>query len=456
MSCTSSGLRTAALPRNVSFADAAALLDDGQSRTWQRTKLRQGIEGRLKAETPCGPILDSVSVPLLDGGEYEWHFLRPAACLCSLCQGNEAFGDFLSLHPTPRIACYMDEVKPGNVLKPDAGRGQACFYWTVVEWPSWFQVRDCGWMFFGAFPQKLLSNVAGGYSALFAKMLGEFFENSFMNFRTGFPCRTSAGLFALQASLGFVTSDEKALQQLWLLRGASGTKPCPFCSNVIGHMPASRLQDDEELVHYTCRFPHRFRLHTSQSFQLMRDRLEAVKDRKKDLKEKGQLYGLSYDEKGVLWHPTLRSVVDPVQHTMMDWMHILAASGGLAQYSLNEFCKELQQHNMDLKDLDAFAAVVTMPKARPKLPRNFLQERVCKEEGAHMRCFASEVLQVTMVLKLLVETCLLPGGTCPAHCEAALVLSEIFDILTEQEGAVELVGELRAVPGNQAGKSVCL
>ena len=111
---------------------------------------------------------------------------------------------------------------------------------------------------------------------------------------------------------------------------------------------------------------------------------------------------------------------------------------------------------MDLKDLDAFAAVVTMPKARPKLPRNFLQERVCKEEGAHMRCFASEVLQVTMVLKLLVETCLLPGGTCPAHCEAVLVLSEIFDILTEQEGAVELVGELRAVPGNQAGKSVCL
>ncbi|CAE7413128.1 unnamed protein product [Symbiodinium sp. CCMP2592] len=282
-------------------------------------------------------MLDRVSVPLLDGGEYEWHFLRPAACLCTLWQGNEEFGDFLALH-------------------------------TACETPD-----GC---FLGAFPQKLLSNVAGGYSALFAKMLREFFEKSFLNFPTG----------------------------------ASGTKPCPFCSNVIGHMAASKLEDDEELVHYTRRFPNRFRPHTSQSFQLMRNRLEAVRDRKKDLKDRGQLYGLTSDGKGVPWHPTLRSIVDPIQNTMM----------------------ELLQHNMDLKDIDAFAAVVILPKSRPKLPANFFQERVCKEEGSHMRCFASEVLQLTMVLKLLVETRLQRGGTCPAHCEAVMVLSEIFDILTEQ------------------------
>ena len=74
-----------------------------------------------------------------------------------------------------------------------------------------------------------------------------------------------------------------------------------------------------------------------------------------------------------------------------------------------------------------------------------------------MKCFASEVLRVTMVLKLLVETCLLPGGTCRLALHTAkLSWSEIFDILTEQEGAVQLVGELRAVPGNQTGKTFCL
>ena len=33
------GPRTAALPRNVNFADAAAVLDDGQSRRWHKGRL---------------------------------------------------------------------------------------------------------------------------------------------------------------------------------------------------------------------------------------------------------------------------------------------------------------------------------------------------------------------------------------------------------------------------------
>ena len=78
----------------------------------------------------------------------------------------------------------------------------------------------------------------------------------------------------------------------------------------------------------------------------------------------GQVYGLSYHVNGVLSHPTLRSIVDPIQHTMLEWMHILAASGGLAQYRLNEVCKQLLQHNY----LDAFSAVLTIrPKKQPDI-----------------------------------------------------------------------------------------
>ena len=65
--------------------------------------------------------------------------------------GNEAFGDFLFLHPTPRIACYMDEV-------PDAAVARA----VLLDGYGVAVMRDCGWLFFGGFPQKLLSKWPAG------------------------------------------------------------------------------------------------------------------------------------------------------------------------------------------------------------------------------------------------------------------------------------------------------
>ena len=76
---------------------------------------------------------------------------------------------------------------------------------------------------------------------------------------------------------------------------------------------------------------------------------------KKELQRLGQVYGLHYCLQGVLFRPALSSIVKPIECVMYDYMHILLASGGLAQYQLNSFVKRLKDEGITLEMMDAFA-----------------------------------------------------------------------------------------------------
>lgn len=104
--------------------------------------IREGLRRRLQEDSgPCGRVLDCLTVPI-DGQPWQWHILRPAALLDRLCSINNKFGDLVAA--TDNVVMYADEIKPGNVLRPDKGREQLCFYWTLKELPSWFVSRDQG------------------------------------------------------------------------------------------------------------------------------------------------------------------------------------------------------------------------------------------------------------------------------------------------------------------------
>ena len=179
------------LPQNVSFQDHVALLGDPSKDSGnQRKKLRQELATDLLSDGPCGPIMRSLTLQI-DGKEWKWRYLCPVALLNRLCTLQPRFGDLIQEGPS--LACYMDEVKPGNVLRPDPSRSVACFYWTLKNLPSWYHTRQEGWFFFGCFPTKFLSQLPGGYTFLFSKMLEVFFEGEVWNFERGFPCRSSQG-----------------------------------------------------------------------------------------------------------------------------------------------------------------------------------------------------------------------------------------------------------------------
>ena len=257
----------------------------------------------------------------------------------------------------------MDEITPGNVLRPDHGKSVAMWYWTLLDFPDWYIGRNEGWFYFAAFPVKLIGGVKDGYSYLFGRMMEIFLEQEGpLNFTTGFPCISSRGMFLCKGKLEAVLSDEKSITALWSLRGATGTKPCCFCQNVVGHMAQDKVQNHAWLVHYSCSSSERFAKHTASTFSEMRDKLERISGNKKECQKLGQAYGLTFKATGILWHPTLRDKVCPVRQTVYDWMHILVASGGVCQYECNEYVKVLKGQGVLPAQLDAFAAQVFFPK----------------------------------------------------------------------------------------------
>ena len=331
-------------------------------------------------ETIHGPLCSTFSLPT--GKD----FVNPLALLSTLTANRPALGDLLRSTQGAgqlTVVLYADEAKPGNVLRPDTGRAQLCVYWTILELPDWFKSRDCGWWFCLACPCKLLGQVPGGLSLLFARVLDTFFGKSTSVlgcFSSGVHCHCSGGTFVLKATMGPLLADEKAIKEAFSLKGASGTKPCFQCQNVIGHCSPEEVPRDGWLVHNSCAEPARFVPHTPATFQVMVSNLHSA--RASERKKLGQLYGLGYTPWGVLWQPAWMGQISPITHCSWDWMHCLVASGGVAQYELNALCCELQGQGISLSSLDRFASMWHLPRSRPCLARDFFSERV--NHGAYV------------------------------------------------------------------------
>lgn len=434
---------TPALPANCSLQSYVTLLgDENADDGHQKKKLRSEIKRPLTMEGSCGPMMRSIKLQL-EKEEMEWHFVSPSAFLHEATKKCPQFGDLVRAVEKVRVGIYMDEVKPGNVLRPDPSRSVSLWYWTLLDLPSWFHGRSNGWFYFASFPTKLVSKLSGGYSYLFGLMLEFFLEKEDpFNFSTGFPCFSTKGMFLCQGTFEVLMCDEKALSQLWNLRGAAGTKPCCLCQNVLGHMPKQNLNGHEWLVHYSCSDRAKFARHTSTLFNDMRERLEGESGNKKQVNKLGQIFGLTFNKEGILWHPTLKRLVCPVGQTMFDWMHILVASGGVAQYEVNEYVKILRQHNVSLERLDAFAQEVVSPQKHFKLPKDFFQERVNNEDNSHIRCFANEVLVAIPVLVLFNQLVLEPTGLLPEHRECLQLMATILDLLKRGQTLLQLLPEL--------------
>ena len=414
-------------PLSVSISAQAAMSEGKGSQSHKRKRIRHEMTDALSEEGGvCGSIVRSMKIPCKDGGSVDWTYMDP----CALLRALSKFGDLLKNVETQRLCVYMDEVTPGNVLRPDRGRSVAMWYWTLLDLPDWFMGRSDGWFYFAALPVKLIDGIQDGYSYLFGRMMEIFLEQEGpFNFTTRFPCNSSRGMFLCKGKFEALLSDEKSITALWSLRGASGTKPCCFCQNVLGHMAPDKVEDHAWLVHYSCSSSKRFAKHTTRTFSDMREKLEAISGNKTACQKLGQVFGLTFKANGILWHPTLRHKVCPIQQTVYDWMHILVASGGVLQYECNEYVKVLKGEGILPEQLDAFAVHVCFPKKFQKLPKKFFQERVNWEDNSVLRAFAGEILMVVPTLVFFNEIVLKRLGILQDHRESLQLAADILDIL---------------------------
>ena len=322
------------LPTNVTFSSAAALESDGRlSKRRARSKAREDLAQDME-HTLHGPMLCSMDILLNDGETTaKWHFVNPMSLLRKLSTLRPEYGDLLKetlQDGKAKLMFYCDETVPGNVLRPDHGRSQVCFYWTVVGLPHWARSSAWGWHHFAAFPVKLLDTVPGSQSWLFARMLDVFFGHSVLasSFPGGVFCESSSGPFTFHAREAILLADEKAIKQVWNLKGASGTKPCYDCMNVVGACKAADVHPGGSVVHYSCVDSARFQPHSRDTFRQMQQQV-AADPRNRRLQ---QVLGISYDTHGILWD-TRWSHLNPVTHNMWDWMR-LALLGDNSRYAV--------------------------------------------------------------------------------------------------------------------------
>ena len=433
------------LPKNVSFSDFVALQSAETPADYARMLLREEVKGALMKQSVCGTILATTQLQLTDGTSFDWTYLRPAALLQELCRLNKGFGELVKTLPKPlRVAVYEDELRLGNVLRPDPNRAVACLYWCLMDMPSWVLSREAGWHHFAGFPCTHVAKLRAGYSTLFGRML-ELFETDmgyFTLFGSGVPCQALSGSFVAQGTFSVLLSDEKAIKEMWGLKGASGTKPCVFCKNILGHMAPGLLQGHNYLLHYSSTSKDRFDLHTPISFKIMVKKLQDAKDTPGQLKKLCQLYGLSFNEDAVLWHPTWGGRLSPPTQTMFDWMHILCASGGLAQYEINEFLKLVKDAGVSMDQVDHFCSAVSLPKRLPRLGKNFFRDRLNTEPNSCLKSFSGEILVALPVLRVFIDAVLLPARVLGEHCKCLVHLANILNIL--QVDATSQLAALRA------------
>ena len=434
------------VPPSVSLSAAAQLRQDGQ----KRDHLREAIRAPLEIDSVYGKILQSTTVVLTDGETHTMEYVNPFALLHHMCNWKPGFGDMLRdarrHHGNLSLVFYQDEIKPGNILRPDAGRSLVCFYWTIAQLPSWFRARQNGWFHFAMFPLALVERVDGGHSFLFTFMVKTFFGKAACNWSfdtSGICCKTTAENFLLSATFSCLLADEKALVQLWCTKGASSYKPCHLCKNVMGRNAAP--PGNSYLVPYTCADAARFDLHSAESFQNMACMLKiaASEEHPKRFDKLEKAYGLVFHPLGLPWCQEIQDICNPITNNCWDWMHILMASGGVAQYEFNQYTRRLcKTTGMTLAALDDFAAQLHWPKNAASWPKNYFQKRVVNEDDAHVKAFASELFQYMDILNMLVHVLVQPGNLLEQETACLESMMNMISLLSMQENVLAHLPQL--------------
>ena len=99
----------------------------------------------------------------------KWSFIHPLALIFYLSSVYVAFAKIMSetfdacksLGRDLRVVIFVDEYRPGNVLRPDAGRATQGVYWRFSDWPAWLLTRANAWLTFGAIRTSIVEKCKG-------------------------------------------------------------------------------------------------------------------------------------------------------------------------------------------------------------------------------------------------------------------------------------------------------
>lgn len=425
-------------------------------------------------DTPYGPLVKTMRVPIetVPGAEPQepgaaprelpLKYVCPFALLWVTSQDNPKFVAFLKQHvamnmddfkaskywdraqpeaqPPARIVIYEDEVRPGNVHRPDKGRAYLAIYWSFLDYPDWFLHSVRGWFAFAFVSENQIAQIAGKDSQLTRHVLKAFFGGGdyLPNFAVDGcvvwseapapPGRAPRDAFWFRAVFCCFLTDADGHHKITMCKGASGSFMCAKCTNVVSK---KELQAGSPFVHYTCGDWTKIKGLTPERLLQLMAHLRAQKAilGKGAFDDLQQAAGWNFSEHSLVCSD-MAIIADIPDSVFWDWQHSLCSSGGSAQYELNQVLVRVKKINPELiGTLDGFKTNVVFPKTNAQHARWTFEERMVDKRNAHIKAFASEVLSMVVVLNLWAQLTLKPTGHLLQEVECLELLGRILFLL---------------------------
>lgn len=397
-----------------------------------RKNMQSGITELLGVSTPYGSMMETLKIDEKDVPPIE--FINPFALLWVLADKKPEFWSLLCDGRCPlseaKLLLYIDEVTPGNPLRPEKSRCTQCIYWTFADLPSHVLSHSEFWFVFTTVRSTIVNRWPGKVSGLMRHVLLRFFgDPSTPNFREGVVLQNADRSFLFRASFAGFLSDEKALKEIFALKGASGTKFCPTCSNIVQHMRVEQLQGTS-LVDIACSNPDRFEYHTNESFYSMVDFLQkAIADGepRSRIAKLEQMFGLLADPHSILCDDRCRSIVRPVDHYLRDWMHTIV-SHGVAGTQTAMLLAACRRSGIAADRLTRYTSAFVLPKARGSVSPTWFDDRRVADD--HMRSFASEQLNMVPIILAFLEDVVEDRHSLDDHVRCYAWLWEILSMFS--------------------------
>ena len=394
------------------------------------------------------PVCTSVRLPLKGHGEFEW----PVALVQDLlprclqhCDGfRSQFMRALANHPcTPdspwRLILYLDEITPGNPLRPDNKRKITALYASWLELGDFLRVEEA-WLTLGVIRTDTLKYVQGGIGVAVRHLIRALFLGRRSLSDCGVAVNNDPPTLFFCKFLRLL-SDEAAGKAVISVKGASGIRPCLDCKNVVAlgddvNPSLASTDNTGYLVDIACADSARFDPQTDADLWQAHDRLATLKREprmtKKQFTLEERASGVSFDEAGLLHDVELRAIFPPSCYAR-DPMHTMLA-GGVMSTEMYAVIRALSAEipGFSFSTLAAFAgATWQFPKCRAKinLPNIFSAVREAATwKDKSFKAGASETLAVIPIVRYFIDL-MVPDGSMQSERASFMAACHVVDLM---------------------------
>jgi hypothetical protein len=399
-----------------------------------RSRLSDASKKHCDAVTPYGTVVQSMS---LDSQALpSWNFAHPLAYLYYLSTISAQFGELMRRAITPgvplRLILYVDEICPGNPLRPEKSRTLQAIYWAILDWPQSILQRTAAWPTFGTIRAKVVDKLAGGLPAVMKLVLQVFFATNGPSFDKGVQIVCGKENILATARFSGFLADEKALSQVADTKGAAGTKCCMDCNNVYNRVSNAAIHRVEGSVGIDCTDMSKLRRTSDNDFFACYDYLEVQRAILNDTQydSVSQRLGIKVNQHGLMGCRALRNVVyKPVTHNIRDWMHTLVSNGVANVQCARLLHFMVKRLTFKLDPISAFVVAFVLPQRFGKTHPSWVSKKRLGKGWKSLTSFSGEMLSLLPILECFLVDVDDPESALHPHVVCFQLLCAIVGIL---------------------------